>query len=74
MVAVPTVTPVTTPLLLTVALLLLLLHAPPLAALDNVMVEPVLTLDEPVIEPALGVGFTVTTAVAELPPQLLLTV
>jgi hypothetical protein len=74
MVAVPTVTPVTTPLLFTVALLLLLLHAPPLAAFDNVIAEPVLTVDEPVIEPALGAGFTVTTAVAELSPQLLLTV
>jgi hypothetical protein len=77
-VAVPALTPVTKPEpLFTVATdVLLLLHVPPgvPVASDNCVVLPLQTVVVPVIVPATGVEFTVTTAVAVLVPQLLLTV
>jgi hypothetical protein len=55
----PAETPVTTPLLFTVALLLLLLHVPPAVPLVlSVIVDPVHTADAPLIEPALAFAFT----------------
>jgi hypothetical protein len=56
-----------------VALLLLALHAPPLTALDKLIVEPTVTDDDPLMVPASGAGFTVTTSVATAAPQLLVT-
>jgi hypothetical protein len=59
---------------LTVALeVLLLLHAPPEAVFDNVILVPAHTDEAPVIEPASGSGFTVTTLVPVAVPQLLVT-
>ena len=77
-VAVPALTPVTKPeLLFTVATpVLLLLHVPPgvPVVLDNCVVLPLQTVVVPVIVPAIGAAFTVTTAaVVTGPPQLLLT-
>jgi hypothetical protein len=43
----------------------LLLHTPPGAALVSVIVELTQTVDGPLMEPALGSGFMVTTYVAE---------
>ena len=58
MVAVPPETPVTTPVLLTVATdVLLLLHTPPPLALLRCVVAPGHTVSEPVI--AAGAGFTI---------------
>ena len=75
MVAVPAATPVTTPVLATVAIpVALLLHAPPVVPLVNVVVPPAHTVAVPVIEPALGKGLTVTTLVTTALPQLLVTV
>ncbi len=73
MVAVPAVIPVTTPAV-TDALLLLLVHAPPLAASVSVIVAPSHTLLLPVTVPAFGAGLTVTMLVATAVPQLLVTV
>jgi hypothetical protein len=39
------------------------LHTPPIATSVNVVVLKAQSVDEPVIVPALGNGFTVTTAV-----------
>jgi hypothetical protein len=59
---------------ITVAVVLLLLHVPPgSAAADKVMLAPVHRLEEPVIVPASGSGFTVTVAVVAALPQLLVT-
>lgn len=75
MVAVPVDTPVTMPVLLTVAIpAALLLHTPPVVASVKGVVAPVHTVAVPVMVPALGKGFTVTTAVALPLPQLLVTV
>ncbi len=73
MVAVPAAIPVTTPAV-TVALELLLLHAPPAAASVRAVVAPVHTADAPLIEPASGAGLTVMAFVATAVPQLLVTV
>jgi hypothetical protein len=65
-VAVPAATPVTIPVALpTVAFAVLDDdHIPPLVALLRVLVLPTHTLAVPVIVPAAGAAFTVTTAVA----------
>lgn len=68
--ALPELTPDTIPVAEpTVATdVLLLLHVPPLTALPSVELPPTHTLDVPVIVPADGALFTVTTAVAEQSP------
>ena len=73
MVSAPAVTPVTTPPE-TVALILLLLHVPPVTPSVKVIAEPAHTLDAPVILPAFGVGFTVMVLVTVAVPQLLVIV
>ena len=61
MVAEPALTPLTKPLVLTVAIAELeLLHEPPETLELNCRVEPTLTEVPPEIAPALGNGFTVT--------------
>ena len=71
----PAETPVTTPVELTVAIAgLLLLQVPPTVVSISVMVLPVHTLVGPVIVPADTTLITVTSAVAEALPQLLVTV
>lgn len=70
---VPIEMPVTTPPEETDALELLTLHVPPLAVLDSVIVEPVLTVEAPVIVPADDVVFTVAILVAIAVPQLVAT-
>jgi hypothetical protein len=71
---VPGVTPVTTPVDDTVALVLLALHVPPVVAFDNVMVAEVFTVDGPVIAGVVGSGLIVMIFVADVKPQLLVTV
>ena len=70
---VPGVTPVTTPVGDTVALPEVLLHTPPGAASTRLIVAATQTTFGPVMVPALGRGFTVTTRVAAAVPQLLVT-
>ena len=61
MVDVPDATPLTSPLLFTVAAeVLVLLHAPPVAPSLNDVVEPTHTVAVPLIVPATGNGLTVT--------------
>ena len=61
----PAETPVTNPVVPTVATDVLLLdQVPPAVALDKAMAEPVHTLVAPVIEPAEGNGLIVTMDVA----------
>ena len=75
MVEVPAATPVTTPVPLTVAIPgLTLLQVPPAAASVRLVVVVGHTISPPVILPAFGDGFTVTTTVAAAVPQLLVTV
>ena len=75
MVAVPAVTPITDPVLPTVAIVVaVLLHAPPVAASDKPVVEPTHTVAVPVMVPADGNGLTVTTSVAIAAPQPLVAV
>lgn len=74
MIAVPAATPVTTPVLLTVALELPLLHDPPEVAQLNVMVAVSQTVDGPVRAATVGSGLTVMPYVAVAAPQLLVTV
>ena len=70
----PVATPVTRPVALTVALAgLTLLHIPPPAASVSAVVAAGQTDRTPVMLPALGAGFTVTTTVAAAVPQLLVT-
>ena len=72
MVTVPAETPVTTPLVLTVARLVsLLLQAPPDAVLANVVVAVAHTLTEPAGVIAAGTGLTTTVvlAAAQLPTK-----
>jgi hypothetical protein len=74
-VAVPADTPVTTPLVLTVAIPEApVLHVPPLTELLNVVVLPAQTVAMPVIAPASGSGLTVTICVVTAVPQLFVTV
>jgi hypothetical protein len=73
--ALPAVTPVTVPVVLTVAVVLaLLLHTPPDAVSVRVMALPSQTERKPAIVPATGCGFTVTVRVARAVPQPLVTV
>jgi hypothetical protein len=58
----------------TVALPLLALQAPPVAASVNVTGEPAQTDEGPAILPAAGVTFTAITFVAVADPQLPVTV
>ena len=75
MVDVPDAIPVTTPVALTVATPVdTELHTPPVAASVRLMVDVAHTVSRPVMIPADGDGFTVTTAVAATVPQLLVTV
>ena len=73
----PPATPVTRPVPLTVAMPgdteLQTPPAVPVASLNKV-VKVAQTVSVPVIAPALGDGFTVTTAVAASAPQLFVTV
>jgi hypothetical protein len=62
----PAVIPVTTPPE-TVALVLLLLHVPPVTTSVNMMAEPTHTPEAPVILPAFGNGLTVTVLTAMQP-------
>ncbi len=71
----PAATPVTTPVALTVATPVdTELHTPPVAASVKLVVVVGQITSPPVIVPATGAGFTVTTAVAATVPQLLVTV
>jgi len=75
MVEVPAAMPVTTPVALTVATPVETeLHIPPVAASVKLVVVVGQSVRPPVIVPALGAGFTVTTTVAATVPQLLVTV
>lgn len=67
MVEVPAVTPFTTPKLLTVALVLLLLHTPPDAVSVNVVLEPAQTVEAPEMAPAFESGLTVILFVTTQP-------
>ena len=75
MVDVPDATPLTRPLLFTVAAeVLVLLHAPPVVPSLNDVVEPAHTVAVPLIVPATGNGLTVTICVATVVPQVFVTV
>ena len=71
MVALPAVTPVTTPVLgFTVATaVLLLLHTPPAGVALKVVVPPTIVPIVPLITGVTGLGNTVTLIVLLLPPQ-----
>lgn len=70
----PALNAVTTPVELIVAMLpALMLHTPPLTASARFIVVPVHAVDAPVMLPAFGPAFIVTTLVAAAAPQLLLT-
>lgn len=76
MIAVPPLTPVTTPLLFTVVIpVLLLLQVPPLVVLASVVLLPTHTLAAPVISGTTGVALTVTAFEVTLPhpPKVLIT-
>jgi len=74
MVTAPPDTPVTTPVLLTVARAVLeLLHTPVEDVSESVIVEPTQTDDAPEIAPASGRALTVTALVTVVVPQLLVT-
>lgn len=73
-VSIPAATPITIPVVPIDAFALLIHHVPPDAASVKVRVEPTHTVDNPVIVPALGSGFTVTNLVATAVPQLFVTV
>lgn len=75
MVAVPAATPVTVPVVLIVAMLIaVLLQAPPVAGSVKFVLVPGQTENIPVIAPATGSGFTVTTTVAATVPHTVATV
>ena len=68
---VPADKPVAKPVASTVAVAgTVLLHAPPVAASVNAVFAPAQTVGVPVIVPAFGSEFTVTTWVAAVVPQL----
>ena len=74
MVDVPDATPLTSPLLFTVAAeVLVLLHAPPVAPSLNDVVDPAHRVAVPLMVPADDVPLTVTTSVAATVPQVLVT-
>jgi hypothetical protein len=67
--------PVTTPVVLTVAIaVFVLLHTPPVVASASVVVAPGQTVVVPVMVPAVASGLTVNSAVSFAEPQLLVTV
>ena len=69
-VAVPADTPVTSPLLFTVAIpVALLLHVPPAVASENCVVLPEHTVCVPVIAATTGAALTVTVLVTGVVPQ-----
>ena len=73
----PASTPVTTPVLPTVAMIIaLLLQVPPASPVRSVrfVVAPGQTVNVPVMAPAFGAGLTVTIAVAARVLQILVTV
>ena len=76
MVAVPAVTPVTTPLEFTVATAVdELVHAPPVEPSVNVVDAPVHTDEAPEMVPGVaGAASTVIPIVTDVDPQLLVTV
>lgn len=74
MTAVPAVTPVTTPVELTVAFGLPVDHTPPGVALLRVMVDVSHTAVGPVIGATTGSVFTVMILAAPIVPQLLVAV
>ena len=75
MVDVPLLIPVTTPVALTVATPVdTELHTPPPAPSVSAVVTVGHITSVPLMLPALGEGFTVTTVVAATVPQLLVTV
>lgn len=74
MVSTPAIAAVTTPLLLTLAVVLLALHAPPLAELESVIGAPTHTLEGPVITPVTGTMPTATVWLTVATPQTLLRV
>ena len=74
MVSIPGVTPVTVPPV-TVALVLVLFHMPPVIASASVMLDPAHTVDGPVMDPADGSDvLTATISVAAADPHALVTV
>jgi len=74
MVAVPAATPVTIPVPLMIATLVLpLLHTPPVVSLLNVVVAVAHSTVVPVIVPALGIAFTVIICEVAVVLQLLVT-
>jgi hypothetical protein len=73
-VAVPAVTPPTTPVALTLAIPgAVLLHEPPVIASDNVVTAPAQTVVVPVMVPGFGSAFTVIGFVVVAVPQLFVT-
>src|SRR5436305_1611548 len=71
MVAVPPVTPLTVPVLLTVATAeFVLLHVPPATDAVRVVAEPAHTLEAPLMAAVTGAALTVMALVAEAVPQL----
>ena len=75
MTVVPAEIPVTTPVVPTAAMPgLTLLHTPPAVASVSATTAPGHTTGSPVMIFTAGIGMTVTTLVAALVPQLLLTV
>ena len=75
MVVVPEVRPLTTPEVLTVAtVVLVLLHIPPVVTSVNVVDNPAITVAVPLIVPAAGDELTVTTRMAAAVPQVFVTV
>jgi hypothetical protein len=75
MTVVPVPTPVTTPVLPMVAIVVVvLLHEPPADALESDVVPPGQTENVPAMLPASGLAFTVTTRVAAAVPHMLVTV
>src|SRR5262249_44868017 len=71
MVTVPVLTPVTMPVLPTVAMdVLLLLHTPPGAASESVIVPAIHTVVGPLMVPALAAGVTVSVEVVKQLPMV----
>ena len=74
MVSSPGINPLTTPAVVTDALLLLALHTPPGVLLLSIIIEPAHTPDGPVMMPGAGKLLIVTVLVADADPQLANTV
>lgn len=74
MAAVPADAPLTMPPVVTVAFDELLLQVPPPTLADNVILLPAHTVEAPIMVPAAGRAFTVTTLVTVVVPQPLLTI